>query len=90
MTHPDTLPACHEMAIFYIKAGHATDERGCSPMEPIKTVPDPVHGSSLDQATRPKRKGGAPPPPTIMAIAMAIASALSRLPTATAAPSSPQ
>ena len=38
------------------KAGHAPDQRGSSP-EPNKTVPDPVRGSSLDQATRPR---GAP------------------------------
>jgi hypothetical protein len=50
-------------------------------LEPIKTVPDPVRGSSLDQATRPR---GAPhaPPPTIMAIA----TALPRLLMAAAAP----
>ena len=51
-----------------------------SGFEPIKTVPDPVRGSSLDQATRPR---GAPHrhPPSV-----AIASALPRLLTATAAP----
>ena len=38
------------------KAGCAPDQRGSS-TQPNKTVPDPVHGSSLDQATRPK---GAP------------------------------
>ena len=37
-------------------AGAALDERGSSP-QPIKTVPNPVCASSLDQATRP---GGAP------------------------------
>ena len=35
------------------KVGRAPDERGLIP-EPNKTVPDPVHGSSLDQATRPR------------------------------------
>ena len=43
-------------------------------------MPDPLRGSSLDQATRPE--GGAPPPPTIMAIT----TALPRLLKATAAP----
>ena len=37
-------------------AGAAHDDRKSCP-EPNKTVPDPVHGSSLDQATRPR---GAP------------------------------
>jgi hypothetical protein len=52
-----------------------------SGLEPIKTVPDPVRGSSLDHASN-AAKGGAPraPPPTIMAIA----SALPRLLKATA------
>ena len=64
---------------------HSFSSGGCafsveSGFEPIKTVPDPVRGSSLDQATRPK--GGAPPPPTIMAIA----TALPRLLMAAAAP----
>jgi hypothetical protein len=54
------------------------------PTEPNKTVPDPVHGSSLDQKLGPSHaaKGGAPPPPTIMAIA----TALPRLLMAAAAP----
>ena len=34
-----------------VKAGRAPDERGRCP-QPNKTVPVPVHGSSLDQATR--------------------------------------
>ena len=34
-----------------VKAGAALDERGRCP-QPIKTMPSPVRGSSLDQATR--------------------------------------
>jgi hypothetical protein len=53
-----------------------------SGLQPNKTMPDPVHGSSLDQATRPRGAPQAPPPPTIMAIA----TALPRLLMAAAAP----
>ena len=42
------------------KAGRAPDERGLIP-EPNKTVPDPVHGSSLDHIwTKPRGQGGRP------------------------------
>jgi hypothetical protein len=50
--------------------------------KPNKTVPDPVHGSGLDQATRPSEGGRPTARPTIMAIA----SALPRLLMAAAAP----
>ena len=42
-----------------------------SGFQPNKTVPNPVRGSSLDHKQRGqgRAKGGAPPPPTIMATA---------------------
>jgi len=51
---PCTPCTCPHAVRRLTKAGHAPDQRGSSP-EPSKTVPRrPVHGSSLDQATRPR------------------------------------
>ena len=50
-----SLGACGKTPSF--SAGAAPDDQKSCP-EPNKTVPDPVHGSSLDQATWPK--GGRP------------------------------
>ena len=47
----DIRAPCPRVMTWLTKAGCAPDQRGSS-TQPNKTVPDPVHGSSLDQATR--------------------------------------